>query len=170
MIYDKNIRLSFDNIFINNENINSLNSKFAIISQSTNLIYGSIKSNIAFGETSKNINIKKVIRVSKKAGIHEFISKLPKKYDTILSEKISNISGGQKQRIEIARALYFDREILVLDESTNALDSRNAEIIIKTLIKLASNKTIIFISHDKSKLEFCNYIYKISNRRALLLK
>lgn len=170
LIYNKSNQLFFDGIPIINKNRNSVLTKFSIISQNSNLIQGSIRDNIAFGEKSKNINLKKIIKVSKEAGIHDFINKLPKKYNTILSEKISNISGGQKQRIEIARALYFDRDILVLDESTNALDHQNVEIIIKTLIKLSSSKTILFISHDKNKLEFCDNIYKIEKCKAKLLK
>ena len=114
--------------------------------------------------------MKKIIQVAREAGIHDFISKLPQKYETMLSEKISNISGGQKQRIEIARALYFNREILVLDESTSALDNHNEQTVIKTLKKLSSNKTIVFITHDRKRINFCDHIYKINNYKANLLK
>ena len=155
---------------MNKSNIENLYNKFAIISQNSNLILGSFKENIAFGDIKKNINMKKVVKVSKQVGIHDFINNLPKKYETILSEKISNISGGQKQRIEIARAIYFDREILILDESTNSLDKRNEQIIIDTLKKLSSNKTIIFISHNRNRLDFCDYIYEIKNQKAKLIK
>ncbi len=170
LIPHKSKCLYFDNILINKNNINLIIKKFSIISQNSNLIHGSIKNNIAFGEDPNKINFKKIVKVCREAGIHKFISNLPKKYNTLLSEKISNISGGQKQRIEIARALYFDREVLVLDESTSALDHFNAEIIIKTLKKLSSNKTIIFITHDKKNLNFCDDVYEISNLKAKLLK
>lgn len=170
LIYKNGNHLSFDKTLIDKNSAKKLHSKFAIISQSSNLIYGSIKNNIAFGESPSNLNMKKIIQVAKEAGIHDFISKLPHKYETILSEKISNISGGQKQRIEIARALYFNREILVLDESTSALDNHNEQIVIKTLKKLSSNKTIVFITHDRKRINFCDHIYKINNYKANLLK
>ena len=170
LIYNKSRNFLFDDNVIDKEIAEGLHSKFAIISQSSNLIFGSIKENIAFGENSRNLDMKKIIKVSKEAGIHDFINKLPQKYETILTEKISNISGGQKQRIEIARALYFNREILVLDESTSALDNQNEQIVIKTLKKLSSSKTIIFITHDRKRVNFCSHIYKISNKKANLLK
>lgn len=170
LIFTGGNNLLFDQTVIDKKNSEGLHSKFAIISQSSNLIYGSIKDNIAFGENPQNVKMRKIIKVSKEAGIDEFISKLPKKYDTILSEKISNVSGGQKQRIEIARALYFNREILVLDESTSALDFKNEQIIINTLKKLSKNKTIIFITHDRKRISFCNNVYEINKNKAHLLK
>ena len=132
LIFKKGNNLKFDETLVDENSAKDLHSKFAIISQSSNLIYGSIKNNIAFGESSSNLDMKKIIKVAKE-GNTRFYFKIATKYETILSEKISNISGGQKQRIEIARALYFNREILVLDEFTSVLDNYNEQIVLKTL-------------------------------------
>ena len=91
-------------------------------------------------------------------------------FDSHINEKAFNISGGQKQRVEIARAIYFDREFLILDEATNSLDEGNEIKIFDTLRNLKENKKIIIISHDIEKLKFCDKIYKIENKNLKLIK
>ena len=81
----------------------------------------------------------------------------------IMYRKIS-ISGGEKQLIAIARALYFDREILILDEATNALDQENMNRVFTYLEKLKKNKTIIIISHQKDVLKYCDKVYNLENK------
>ena len=88
----------------------------------------------------------------------------------VISMKAFNISGGQKQRVEIARAIYFDREFLILDEATNSLDEGNEIKIFDKLRNLKENKKIIIISHDIEKLKFCDKIYKIENKNLKLIK
>ena len=74
-----------------------------------------------------------------------------------------NISGGELQRIALARSLYIDSEILVLDEATNSLDRENKEILIKNVFDLFKDKTIIFISHEENAFKFCNKIFDLKN-------
>jgi len=87
---------------------------------------------------------------------------------TSVSEKGAKLSGGQIQRIGIARALYFNRKILICDEITNSLDNISEKYIINCLNNL--NTTIIMISHKISNLNFCSKIYKIKNNKLFLIK
>ena len=85
----------------------------------------------------------------------------------MLEENGSNISGGQKQRIGIARALFHDRKILILDEITSSLDIESQEKILKILDKFKNKLTILFVSHKKNSLKNCDIIYVIKNSKLL---
>ena len=80
------------------------------------------------------------------------------------------MSGGQKQRIGIARALYNQQEILVLDETTSSLDNETEKKILNTIKKLQKNRTVIIISHNKELMDICKNIYSISNKRLIKIK
>ena len=88
----------------------------------------------------------------------------------ILGERGSKISGGQMQRIGIARALFVNPDILIFDEATNSLDSKNEKDILKTIYSLKKDKIIIIISHSKTNLNRCDKIYKIENQKIINLK
>ena len=112
----------------------------------------SIKENIAFNHKQLGkIEMDRVIEISKAAEIHEFISKLPEKYDTVVGENGMFLSGGQKQRIGIARALYNEKEILTLDEATSALDRDTERKILNNIIQ--KNITVIQITHRIDNLD-----------------
>ena len=124
------------------------------------IIDGTIKENILFGDDDPDLE--KLNTVCKKVNIYDFIHQLDKKYDTKIGELGSLISGGQKQRIGIARALYNNCEILVLDESTNSLDQKTEKEILNSLKTLNNNGlTLIIIAHDNKVLSFCNKITKL---------
>ena len=107
--------------------------------------------NIALGEDIPDIQ--RIIDITKNLGILEFIEKLPNGFQTYLGENGSQLSGGQKQRIAIARALYKNPEILILDEATSSLDTEAEQIIQKTLNELkAQGKTMIVIAHRLSTI------------------
>ena len=91
------------------------------------------------------------------------IYKLKNNIFTKIGEKGARISGGQKQRLIIARALYSNRDVLILDESTNALDEKTEQKIYKNLRKLLKTKTIIVVTHKKSLINNFNYAYKLAN-------
>ena len=92
-----------------------------------------------------------------------FIDLLPNKDETILGDKGSRISGGQKQRIGLARAIYGDAEIIILDESTSSIDHINEAKIFKNLKELNQNKTIIFVTHKSSMKDYFDEIYNIED-------
>ena len=115
---------------------------------------GTIKENICFNFDKQKLNeqdYKTSLRIS---GLDKIIEEFPKKDDTEVGYLSSKISGGQKQRIGIARAIYFNKPIMVLDESTNSLDKNSEDEILSNLFK--EKKTIIFISHNKKIQDMCD--------------
>ena len=89
---------------------------------------------------------------------------MPDGIDTEIGLAIKQLSSGQKQRIAIARTIYNDREIMIFDEVTNALDEENERVIIENIKNLKSSKTIIIISHNKKNLEICDKKYLIEDK------
>lgn len=155
-------QLKVDNKLIDKNNVRIWQKNIGYVPQEIHLLDTSIESNIAFGVDPKNINKQKVEEVSKIANIHEFIiNKLPLKYDTRVGQDGIKISGGQKQRIGLARALYNNPSLLVLDEATNALDNLTEELIIENILKLKEKMTIIMIAHRLTTLKKCNKIFLI---------
>lgn len=125
----------------------SIRPHIAYVPQDHMLITGTIAENIAYGK--KDFEIEKVIEAAKKAGIHDFILSLPEQYRTEVHEKGGNFSFGQAQRIAIARALYKDAPVLVLDEPTASLDADSRQIILNTLKKESENRLCIMVCHDQ---------------------
>ena len=129
----------------------SLRNLVSVVPQQIDLFSGNVIENIALGEDIPDIQ--KIIDITKNLGILEFIEKLPNGFQTYLGENGSQLSGGQKQRIAIARALYKNPEILILDEATSSLDTEAEQIIQKTLNELkAQGKTMIVIAHRLSTI------------------
>ena len=116
-------------------------------------------NNIAYGLNEDKINFQKVKEAAKIAQISEFIeNKLPLKYETIVGEDGIRLSGGQRQRLSIARAIYTNKDVLIMDESTSSLDVITEKQIIDSLIKSKLNKTIIFVTHRVNSLRNCDNI------------
>ncbi|GFD75515.1 peptidase domain-containing ABC transporter [Tenacibaculum mesophilum] len=127
----------------------SLRELVSVVPQKIDLFAGNVIDNIAVGDFAPNMEL--IIEICKSIGILEFIESLPNGFDTYLGENGATLSGGQKQRIAIARALYKQPEILVLDEATSSLDSTSENYIQKAVERLRQeNKTIIIIAHRLS--------------------
>jgi len=146
------------------------NLSISYVSQNNILFEGSIVENITFGIKKEAIDINKVKFIVKLVGLQSFINSLQGKLETTIGEMGSKISGGQKQRISIARALYHDAQILIFDEATNSLDRITEDKIIKNIKKNFSTKMIIFVSHKKSAINFCNKILKLENKKLVRIK
>jgi ATP-binding cassette subfamily B protein len=140
----------------------SLRNYVGVVPQQLNLFSGNIIENIALGDSFPNIQ--RVLDLSKELGITEFVEKLPNGFETQIGENGTMLSGGQKQRIAIARALYKNPEVLLMDEATSSLDT-HSERIVKEVIdnfKL-QGKTIIVIAHRLSTIANANTILVMKN-------
>ncbi|MBN1925155.1 MAG: peptidase domain-containing ABC transporter [Prolixibacteraceae bacterium] len=148
--------LNKGNIYIGEHNINhftlySLRQSICSVPQQLDLFAGNVVENIAIGEFSPNME--RILEICKKLGLLDFIEKLPAGFNTYIGENGAQLSGGQKQRIAIARALYRNPEVLILDEATSSLDSESESYVQKTIQKLRDEgKTIVIIAHRLSSV------------------
>jgi len=146
--------LNSGNIFIGDYNLEHISNKslrhqIGVVPQKLDLFAGNVVENIAVGEFEPDM--KKVIDICTQLGILEFIEQLPQGFNTYLGENGASLSGGQKQRLAIARALYKDPAIIIMDEATSSLDSVSEEFVQNTIHKLRDKgKTILLIAHRLS--------------------
>ena len=145
------------------DNLTSWRKSISHVPQEFYISDNTIKENIALGEPLSEINIQKIKEVIDLTQLTSYLEKLPYGLDTIIGEKGSKLSGGQKQRIAIARSLYKNKQLLILDEATSAIDERTERKILKTIKNLSNNLTIILITHRKKSLSICNRILKLEN-------
>lgn len=144
-------------------NLESWQSKLGYVPQDVYLLDDTITNNVAYGVDRKDIDFEKVKKCIEKVFLNDFVSILPKGLDTIVGERGSNISGGQKQRLGIARALYRNPDILLLDESTNSLDADTEDKLIRDLLNIKKDLTIIFVTHKINILKNFDKVYEIKN-------
>lgn len=156
MYYTTEGTIYIDGIDIRNINPVWLRTNIGIVLQENYLFSGTIRENIALPRP--NMSMEGIVQVAKIAGAHEFISKLPKGYDTEVGERGSSLSGGQKQRIAIARALISNPRILIFDEATSALDYESEKIIRDNMAMISEGRTTIIIAHRLSTIKDCDII------------
>ena len=152
-----------DGIDIRDYSQESLRSQIGVVLQETFLFSGSIYQNIAYAKPTASRE--EIIAVSKLAGCHEFIIKLPDGYNTKVGEKGYNLSGGERQRVAIARALLHNPRILILDEATASLDTETEKQIQDALANLSANRTTIAIAHRLSTLRNATRLVVIDKGR-----
>ncbi len=154
--------ISIGGFDIQNISNSSLRKCVGVVPQHIDLFAGSIIDNIALGDLEPDMQ--RVLGLSKMLGINEFVEKLPNTYNTYLSEQGINLSGGQRQRIAIARALYRNPEILILDEATSSLDPASEQKVQNTLQWFKQQgKTVIIIAHRLTTIKNCDTILVLSN-------
>ncbi len=147
------------------ENLSNWRSLIGFVPQKINVINGTIRDNIIFGSEDNNNNNqdKKISEAINKSEFMQVVAGLKNGLNTIVGEKGLNLSGGQLQRLAFARALFQNPEILILDESTNALDPETEKKLINNILHDDNKKTIIMISHNLETLKFCDTQYELSN-------
>lgn len=139
-----------DGMDLREMDLHHLRTHVGVVAQESFLFSGTIRDNI--GIAKPHASFSEIVRAAQLAGAEEFIERLPRGYDTLLSEGAANLSGGQRQRLAIARALILDPPILILDEATSALDAESEAIINANLMRIAHGRTIICVSHRLAML------------------
>ena len=152
------------------ENIKNWQSQIGYVPQNIYLSDDTIKKNIAFALPEEKINNIAVKKAATDAKLDSLVNNLSNGLNTKIGEFGDRISGGQRQRIAIARALYTNPKVLILDECTNSLDLNTEKKIINEVNSLKGKKTLIMIAHRLSTLENCDYIYKIDQEGLKLEK
>ena len=148
-----------DDIDVNKMTFSSLRKNIGLVQQDVFLFNGTIKDNIRYG--NYDASDEDIIKASKMANIHDYITGLEKGYDTIVGERGVKLSGGQKQRISIARVFLKNPSILILDEATSALDNVTESLIQKSLNDLAKGRTTLIVAHRLSTIKNSDLIYVI---------
>lgn len=157
--------LLIDDIDINELSESYVKNNISLISQSPYLFDMSIKDNLKL--VDENITDEEMVKVCKKVCMHDFITSLPDKYDTIIGEGGLKLSGGQKQRLGIARALIKNTKIILLDEITSALDNDTGSVIKKVIKNIQKNHTVIIVTHELSMIEDCSKIFVLEDGKII---
>ena len=158
-------------IFIDNKqlknNIKNWQKLIGYVPQDIYLLDDTIKNNIAFGLNEHDIDHENVIKCIKLAKLDVFINSLPEKENTIVGNRGVKVSGGQKQRIGIARALYNNPRVLVLDEATSSLDTENEREIMDEVYVSSKGRTLIIITHRHSSVFKCDIVYLLDKGKII---
>jgi len=152
---------------IDESNANVLQALVGYVPQTIFLGDCSIKHNIAFGLNDRDIDLSRIDSAVNQAQLNNFIDQLPEGLDTIVGEKGVQLSGGQRQRIAIARALYRNPKILVLDEATSSLDGMTEKKIMDSIYKIASDITVLIIAHRLNTIKECDMIYYMDDGKII---
>ena len=149
-------RVLVDGVDVRDWNLGSLRSQISTIEQDVFLFSRTLRENIAFGQSEADERA--VEEAAREAQAHEFITGFPEGYDTTIGERGVTLSGGQKQRIAIARAFLTDPRILILDDSTSAIDSATEDQIQRAMRRIASRRTTFIITHRLSQIRWADRI------------
>jgi ABC-type multidrug transport system fused ATPase/permease subunit len=142
-------------------------NKVGYIPQTINLLDDSICRNVAFGIPDSEIDDIKVWNALEAAQLKSFVEQLPDGLNTLIGERGARLSGGQRQRIGIARALYCEPEVLVLDEATSSLDGETESEVMKAIANIKGKKTIIIIAHRLSTIQSCDTIFELQTGKLI---
>ena len=153
--------ISIDGKLITSDNVHNWQKKLGYVSQVIYLLDGSLRENIGFGIPSKIIDEEKIRIAVEKSQLTDFIASLPDGLDTVVGERGVRLSGGQRQRIGIARALYNNPPVLILDEATSSLDTATESEVMRSVEELQGSTTVLIIAHRHTTIENCDYLYKL---------
>jgi len=157
--------LRLDGVDLREINLRHLRQGLGVVLQDNFLFRGSIRDNVIAGRPG--LTLSDAMRAAHLAGAAEFIERMPNGYDTYIEEGSPNLSGGQRQRLAIARALIHDPTILILDEATSALDPESEAVVSANLMKIASGRTMIIVSHRLASLTECDQILVMEKGKVL---
>ena len=149
-------RVLVDGVDVRDWNLAALRSQISIIEQEIFLFSRTVAENIAFGRP--DASREEIVEAARKAQAHDFIMRMPDGYDTVIGQRGVTLSGGQRQRLAIARAFLTDPRILILDDSTSAIDSATEDRIQKAIWTAAKGRTTILITHRLSQIRWADHI------------
>jgi ABC-type multidrug transport system fused ATPase/permease subunit len=158
-------RILIDGVDIRNIQLASLRSQVSVVLQEPLLFSGSVASNIRYGRLDASVD--EIVAAAKAANAHDFITRLPHGYETLVGERGVGLSGGERQRISVARAFLKDAPILVLDEPTSSIDSRTEEAILDALDSLVVGRTSLTIAHRLSTIRDADLIVVLDHGRVV---
>lgn len=165
-IYDTHSgRVLVDGVDVRDWKLESLRSQISIIEQDIFLFSRSIAQNIAFGDT--DATQEEIEQSARYAQAHEFILSFPEGYETVIGQRGVTLSGGQRQRLAIARAFQKNPPILILDDSTSAIDSATEDLIQQAIWKAAKGRTTILITHRLSQIRWADHIIVLRKGRVV---
>jgi ABC-type multidrug transport system fused ATPase/permease subunit len=144
-----------------------LRSQMSYVQQEPQLFGLSIRDNIMYGIHRTDVTQDEIERAAKEANAHEFISKFPDGYDTLVGERGVQLSGGQKQRIAIARALLPQPRLLLLDEATSALDAESEHLVQEAIDKAVVGRTVLIVAHRLSTVQRADQIVVIDDHQMI---
>jgi subfamily B ATP-binding cassette protein MsbA len=156
-------RILIDGHDIRDLTLGSLRRQVAQVTQETILFNDTVRNNIAYGQPDVKVSV--VQRAAQNALAHDFISRMPQGYDTVIGEKGFRLSGGERQRMAIARAILKDAPILILDEATSALDAESESLVQAALANLMQGRTVLVIAHRLSTIRRANRIAVLEDGR-----
>ncbi|MCI9598109.1 MAG: ABC transporter ATP-binding protein [Firmicutes bacterium] len=143
----------------------SIGELISYIPQTVYMNGATVRKNVAFFEEDSEVNDEHVLECLDCAQIKEDVLKMPEGIHTLIGENGTSISGGQRQRIALARALYKDFELLVMDEATAALDMETEKAVIDSIRQVKGNKTMLMVTHHMSLANECDIVYRIENQK-----
>ncbi len=143
------------------EHLRGWQDRIGYVSQTIFLTDDTLRRNVAFGLAPAEIDEAAVQRAIRAAQLDEFVGELPKGLDTLVGERGIRLSGGQRQRIGIARALYHDPPVLVLDEATSSLDTLTERDVMEAVRALRGEKTLLIVAHRLSTVEHCDILFRL---------
>jgi len=148
-------------------NLRDWQKQIGYVPQDIYLLDDTIRNNIAFGLNANDINQEAILKSIELSRLKDYISSLEKKENTVVGNRGIRVSGGQKQRIGIARALYYNPRILILDEATSSLDTFNERKIMEEIYNTTENMTLIVVTHRHKSVSNCDKIYLLDNGKII---
>ena len=153
--------ITIDGVDVRDYALRKLRAQIGFVLQDTVLLRGTVRDNIGFGRPDATED--EIVEAAKLANAHEFITRMPNGYDSVVGDRGMTLSGGQRQRIGIARALIRDNPILILDEPTAALDAESEHLVVEALERLVAGRTVIAIAHRLSTLRNADKIIVVED-------
>ena len=155
--------ITIDGIDVRDCTVKSLMGQIGIVTQETILFNDTVAANIAYG--TKAPRMEDIIRAAEIANAHSFIMNMPQGYETVIGERGFRLSGGEKQRLAIARAVFKDPPVLILDEATSQLDTESEMLVQEAIDRMMKGRTVFVIAHRLSTIKHANLIYVLDEGR-----